>query len=106
GKKYDLIITNPPYVDAEGMAQLPPEFRHEPEMALAAGTDGLNLVRKIIEQGSNYMTERSGMICEIGRGKENLERAFPRLQFLWLDTEASSGEVFWITRKKLLEGLK
>jgi len=106
GKKYDIIITNPPYVDAEGMAELPPEFRHEPEMALAAGADGLDLVRKIIEQAPDYMSERSGMICEIGRGKDNLEKAFPRMQFLWLATEASSGEVFWITRKKLLEGLK
>lgn len=106
GKKYDIIITNPPYVDTEGMAQLPPEFRHEPEMALAAGTDGLDLVRKIIEQAPDYMNERSGMICEIGRGKDNLEKAFPRMQFLWLNTENSEAEVFWITRKKILEGMK
>jgi ribosomal protein L3 glutamine methyltransferase len=103
-RKYDIIITNPPYVDAEGMTKLPPEFRHEPEMALAAGADGLDLVRKIIEQAPDYMTERSGMICEIGRGQKNLESVFPRMQFLWLDTENSEGEVFWITRKKIEEG--
>ncbi len=106
GRKYDLIITNPPYVDADGMAQLPPEFLHEPKMALAAGADGLDLVRKIIKQAPDYMTERSGMICEIGRGKENIERAFPHMQFMWIRTENSEAEVFWITRKKLLEGLK
>jgi ribosomal protein L3 glutamine methyltransferase len=103
GKRYDLIITNPPYVDAQGMNSLPPEFRAEPALALDGGVDGLDLVRKIIEQARAHMTERSGMLCEIGRGKGNLEKAFPRLPFLWIDTEESSGELFWITRKQLIK---
>jgi len=103
GKRYDLIITNPPYVDAQGMNSLPPEFSAEPALALDGGADGLDLVRKIIDQAPAYMTERSGMLCEIGRGRDNLEKAFPRLPFLWIDTAESSGEVFWIARKKMEE---
>lgn len=103
GKCYDLIITNPPYVDAQGMNSLPPEFRAEPALALDGGADGLELVRKIIEQAPAHMNERGGMLCEIGRSRDNLEKAFPRLPFLWIDTEESSGEVFWITRKKMEE---
>ncbi|MBI2739518.1 MAG: 50S ribosomal protein L3 N(5)-glutamine methyltransferase [Rhodospirillales bacterium] len=101
GKRYDLILSNPPYVDARGMAKLPPEYRHEPRMALAAGDDGLDLVRRIIAEAPRHLTKDGALICEIGRGRRNLEAAFPNLPFLWLDTEQSEGEVFWITRKDL-----
>jgi ribosomal protein L3 glutamine methyltransferase len=100
-QRYDLIVSNPPYVDARGMDRLPPEYRHEPRMALAAGADGLDLVRRILAEASRHLTQKGGLLCEIGRGRQALERAYPRLPFLWLDTERSEGEVFWITRGDL-----
>lgn len=101
GRRYDLIISNPPYVDAGGMAKLPPEFRHEPRLALAAGDDGLDLVHRILAEAPRHLTKNGGLVCEIGRGREPLEAAYPRLPLLWLDTELSEGEVFWITRSDL-----
>jgi ribosomal protein L3 glutamine methyltransferase len=101
GSRYDLIISNPPYVDARGMAKLPQEFRHEPRMALAAGDDGLDLVRRILAEAPRHMAPNGGLLCEIGRGRKPLEAATPRLPFLWLDTEQSQGEVFWISRGDL-----
>lgn len=95
-KRYDLIISNPPYVDDAGMKGLPPECRHEPSMAFDGGDDGLDIVRRIVDEAGQHLTERGGLLCEIGRGREALERAYPQLQFLWLDTEESSGEVFWL----------
>jgi len=100
-RRYDLIISNPPYVDAGGMAKLPPEFRHEPRLALAAGDDGLDLVRRILAEAPRHLTKSGGLVCEIGRGRRPLETAYPRLPFLWLDTELSDGEVFWISRADL-----
>ncbi|MFI4999333.1 MAG: 50S ribosomal protein L3 N(5)-glutamine methyltransferase, partial [Reyranellales bacterium] len=97
-QRYDLIISNPPYVDAKGMAKLPPEFLHEPRMALAAGKDGLDLVRRILAQAPEHLTARGSLLCEIGRGRRPLEAAYPRTPFLWLDTEGSEGEVFWLGR--------
>jgi ribosomal protein L3 glutamine methyltransferase len=95
-QRYDLIITNPPYVDALGMAKLPPEYRHEPRMALAAGDDGLDLVRRILAETPHHLRKGGGLLCEIGRGKIPLERAHPETNFVWMDTEQSSGEVFWL----------
>jgi ribosomal protein L3 glutamine methyltransferase len=100
--RYDLILSNPPYVDARGMAKLPPEYRHEPRMALAAGDDGLDLVRRILAEAPRHLTNDGALICEIGRGRANVEAAFPNLPFLWLDTEQSEGEVFWIARNDLM----
>ena len=102
GQRYDLIISNPPYVDAGGMAKLPPEFRHEPRMALAAGDDGLDLVHRILTEAPKHLTKSGGLVCEIGRGRAPLEAAYPKLPFLWLDTELSEGEVFWLSRSDLL----
>ena len=102
--RYDLILSNPPYVDARGMAKLPPEFRHEPRLALAAGDDGLDLVRRILAEAPRHLAPKGGLLCEIGRGRKPLEAAYPRLPFLWLDTEQSQGEVFWISRSDLLAG--
>lgn len=101
GRRYDLIISNPPYVDARGMARLPPEYLHEPRMALAAGDDGLDLVRRILADAPRHLTRHGALLCEIGRGRRALEAAFPKLPFLWLDTEHSEGEVFWITAADL-----
>jgi len=98
---YDLIISNPPYVDAEGMASLPPECRAEPKLAFDGGADGLDLVRRLLEEAPSYLTPQGGLLCEIGRGRENLEAAFPQLPLLWLDSEDSAGEVFWISAADL-----
>ncbi|MGQ0584125.1 MAG: 50S ribosomal protein L3 N(5)-glutamine methyltransferase [Reyranella sp.] len=100
--RYDLIISNPPYVDGRGMAKLPPEYRHEPRLALAAGDDGLKLVRRILAEAPRHLTKDGNLLCELGRGRLPLEAAYPRLPFLWLDTEQSEGEVFWIARKDLV----
>ena len=94
--RYDLIISNPPYVDAEGMAELPRECRAEPKLALDGGSDGLDVVRRILKEARRHLTPQGGLLCEIGRGRESLEAAFPQLPLLWLDTEDSDGEVFWI----------
>ncbi len=98
GQRYDLIISNPPYVDARGMDRLPPEFRHEPRMALAAGKDGLDLVHRILAEGPKHLTKQGALLCELGRGRKPLERAYPHTTFVWLDTELSQGEVFWLER--------
>jgi ribosomal protein L3 glutamine methyltransferase len=95
-QRYDLIITNPPYVDARGMAKLPPEYQHEPRMALAAGDDGLDLVHRILADAPRHLRPGGGLLCEIGRGKAPLEMAYRDTSFVWMDTEQSSGEVFWL----------
>jgi ribosomal protein L3 glutamine methyltransferase len=95
-KRYDLIISNPPYVDAEGMAELPRECRAEPKLAFDGGADGLDIIRRILDEAGQHLTPQGGLLCEIGRGREWLEAAFPQLPLLWLDTEESDGEVFWI----------
>jgi ribosomal protein L3 glutamine methyltransferase len=96
GKRYDLIISNPPYVDAEGMASLPAECRAEPKLAFDGGADGLAIVRRILSEARGHLTDEGGLLCEIGRGKQRLEDECAQLPLLWLDTEDSEGEVFWI----------
>jgi len=96
GRRYDLIISNPPYVDAEAMAALPEEYRHEPALGLAGGDDGLALVRAIIEGAGRHLTPDGGLLCEIGSGQERLIRGFPDTSFLWLDSAASTAEMFWL----------
>jgi ribosomal protein L3 glutamine methyltransferase len=95
-KRYDLIISNPPYVDAQGMADLPRECRAEPRLAFDGGADGIDIVRRILEQAKRHLTPQGGLLCEIGRCRSALEAAYPQADFLWLDTEDSDGEVFWI----------
>lgn len=99
--RYDLIITNPPYVDAMGMAGLPRECLHEPAMAFDGGDDGLDLVRTILAGAKTHLAADGGLLCEIGRGRELLGNAYPNLPLLWLDTEDSDGEVFWISAEAL-----
>jgi ribosomal protein L3 glutamine methyltransferase len=95
-KRYDLIISNPPYVDAEGMAGLPRECRAEPKLAFDGGADGLDVIRRILDEAGQHLTPEGGLLCEIGRCRPALEAAYPKVNFLWLDTEDSEGEVFWI----------
>ena len=94
--KYDLIISNPPYVDAEGMANLPTECRYEPAMAFDGGVDGLAIVRRIIDAAPRWLKPGGGLLCEVGRCKPALEQAYPRTPFFWLDSAESEGEVFWL----------
>jgi ribosomal protein L3 glutamine methyltransferase len=101
GRRYDLIVTNPPYVGAQVMSELPPEYAHEPEMALASGEDGLDIVRQILAQAGEHLNPGGGLICEMGEDRDILEAEFPDLPFLWLDTEQSSGEVFWLSAEAL-----
>jgi ribosomal protein L3 glutamine methyltransferase len=96
GKRYDLIISNPPYVDAQGMAELPRECRAEPKLAFDGGADGLTIVRRILDQAGQHLAPQGGLLCEIGRCRPALETAYPRTGFLWLDSADSEGEVFWI----------
>jgi ribosomal protein L3 glutamine methyltransferase len=96
GAHYDLIVSNPPYVDAAGMAALPPECRHEPPLALDGGPDGIAVVRRIIDNAPRHLTADGGLLCEVGRDRQILEETYPETSFLWLDTEESSGEVFWL----------
>lgn len=100
GKRYDVILTNPPYVDKEGMNALPAEFRHEPGMALAAGDDGMDIVHRIMADAKAHLNDGGGMMCELGRCGPALEAAYKN-PFLWLSTENSDGEVFWIKKKNL-----
>ena len=94
GERYDLILTNPPYVDAEALAAFPPEYAAEPRLAHAGGADGLDIVRRILSEAPDHLTPDGRLVCEIGRGQDRLVRAYPDLPFVWLDTEESAGEVF------------
>jgi ribosomal protein L3 glutamine methyltransferase len=101
GKRYDLILANPPYVDARGMAELPRECRAEPTLAFDGGADGLDIVRRILAEAGRHLTPQGGLLCEIGRCRPALEAAYPQTDFLWLDTEESDAEVFWIDAASL-----
>lgn len=103
GRTYDLIISNPPYVAGGEVRAFPPEYGHEPVMAHLGGEDGLDLVRRILAEAADHLNSGGGLLCEIGTGRERLVDEYPQLDFLWLDTEESEGEVFWITREQLLE---
>lgn len=95
-KRYDIIINNPPYVDAEDMADLPEEYRHEPELALAAGTDGLLLVHKILQQAKNYLNPKGILVIEVGNSGAALEAAYPNLPLVWLELGDDTDGVFLI----------
>ncbi len=100
GRTYDLIITNPPYVAADEVASFPPEYAQEPEMAHIGGADGLDIVRRILDDAASHLNPGGGLICEIGTGREVLEEDYPNLNFFWLDTAESEGEVFWLTKEQ------
>jgi ribosomal protein L3 glutamine methyltransferase len=101
GKTYDLIITNPPYVGREVMEALPAEFRHEPSVALDGGADGFDIVRRILRDARIHLNPYGGLLCEIGTDRDVLEAEYPSTPFLWLDTENSDGEVFWLALEQL-----
>jgi ribosomal protein L3 glutamine methyltransferase len=92
--KYDLVICNPPYVTVAAVAAFPPEYAAEPVMAHDGGKDGMMLVRRILADAAQHLNPGGVIVMEIGQGRETIERDYPDLPFLWLDTEASEGEVF------------
>jgi ribosomal protein L3 glutamine methyltransferase len=102
GRRYDVIVSNPPYVDAPSMRALPEEYRHEPRMALAGGADGLAVVRRLIAAAPGHLTDDGLLVVEIGHNRAALEAAYPRLPFVWLDTSAGDEHVFLLRRADLL----
>lgn len=96
GATYDLILANPPYVAGKAIADLPPEFAHEPPLALSGGADGMDIVRRILAEAGRHLNEDGGLLCEVGRGGPVLEHDFREMDFLWFDTAHSVGEVFWL----------
>jgi ribosomal protein L3 glutamine methyltransferase len=103
-KRYDLIVSNPPYVTAMAMEELPPEYRHEPSVALAGGDDGLDAVRTILAHVADYLTTDGVLVVEVGDNRSATEAAFPRLPFTWLATESSEDSVFLLRRSDLAAG--
>lgn len=102
GKTYDVLISNPPYVDAPSMAVLPTEYRNEPQLALGSGTDGLDHTHTILREAANYLTDEGVLIVEIGHNREALLEAYPAVPFVWLDTSAGDQFVFLLTKAQLL----
>jgi ribosomal protein L3 glutamine methyltransferase len=102
-RRYDLILANPPYVSAAAMTEFPPEYAAEPRLAHAGGADGLDLVRRILAEAADHLSPDGALVVEVGTGREILEREYPRLPFLWLDTAESEGEVFALPAAALRE---
>ncbi|EOV0996805.1 50S ribosomal protein L3 N(5)-glutamine methyltransferase [Edwardsiella piscicida] len=100
--RYDLIVTNPPYVDEEDMSDLPDEFRHEPTLGLAAGSDGLKLVRRILACAPDYLSDDGVLICEVGNSMVHLMAQYPSIPFVWLEFDNGGDGAFMLTRQQLL----
>lgn len=99
--RFDLIVSNPPYVTAESMALLPVEYRHEPQIALTGGDDGLTIVRRILDHARRYLRPGGTLVVEVGHARETVEAAFPDLAFTWLDVDGVDDAVFLLTREQL-----
>jgi ribosomal protein L3 glutamine methyltransferase len=102
GQPYDLILCNPPYVNSASMAQLPAEYRAEPEISLAGGADGMDFIRPLLQAAPHVMSEHGVLVLEIGHEREHFERAFPRLEAIWLETSAGYDAVLLLTRHSLI----
>ena len=98
---FDLIVSNPPYVDADDLAKMPDEYSHEPDLALASGDDGLDFTRRLLREAANYLTEQGVLIVEVGNSSVALEKAFPQVPFTWLEFTEGDGGVFVLTRTQL-----
>jgi len=106
GRRYDLILTNPPYVGVSAMRALPAEFRHEPLMALEGGRDGLDLVRRILDQAPAHLTPGGWLVMEVGHYRPRVERAFPHLPFIWAETSGGDDCVLILQREALLSAAR
>lgn len=100
GQRFDLIVVNPPYVDAEDFAEMPPEFHHEPRHALACGEDGLDLVRIILAQAAEHLTEKGVLIVEVGNSERHVRALYPEVDFTWLDFERGGHGVFLLSAQQ------
>jgi ribosomal protein L3 glutamine methyltransferase len=98
---YDLILCNPPYVNAQSMAQLPDEYRAEPELALAGGSDGMDFIRALLRDAPTHMSEQAVLVLEIGNERAYFEAAFPKLEVVWLETSAGEDQVLLVTKDAL-----
>lgn len=101
-KQYDLIVTNPPYVDNEDMGDLPDEFSYEPKLALEAGFDGLDIVKRILRDAIDYLSPQGVLVCEVGNSWVSLQEQYPQVPFNWLEFERGGLGVFSITREELI----
>jgi len=99
--RFDLIICNPPYVNAESMSKLPAEYLAEPSLALAGGEDGMDLIRKIIRGAPDYLSERGALLLEIGNEYENFKKAFPQIPVIWMEVSAGDQQVLLIQAEDL-----
>jgi ribosomal protein L3 glutamine methyltransferase len=101
-RRYDLILSNPPYVTAASMRRLPAEYRAEPELALAGGGDGLALVRRIIDEAPRHLNRAGLLVVEVGHNRKGVEKAYPRTPFVWAETSGGDDCVLLIRREELL----
>jgi ribosomal protein L3 glutamine methyltransferase len=99
--RYDLILCNPPYVNAHSMAQLPAEYRAEPELALAGGADGMDFIRRLLRDAPAHLNDHGVLVLEIGNERSHFEAAFSRLEVVWLETSAGEDQVLLVTRESL-----
>jgi ribosomal protein L3 glutamine methyltransferase len=99
---YDLILCNPPYVNSAAMTALPPEYQHEPPQALAGGQDGMDVVRRVLKEAAAFMAPHGMLVMEIGHERPYFEAAFPDLQPIWLDTNATSDQILLLSREQLV----
>lgn len=102
GRRYDLILCNPPYVTTESMRQLPAEYRHEPAMALAAGPQGLDFIDGLLHEAAGHLTDDGILVVEVGNNRDIVERTYPELEALWLESSAAFDPVFLVTRDQLV----
>ncbi|MER1968619.1 50S ribosomal protein L3 N(5)-glutamine methyltransferase [Castellaniella sp. GW247-6E4] len=101
GTGYDVILCNPPYVNTQSMAALPPEYRHEPRLALAGGADGMDLVRRIVHDAPRHLAPEGLLVLEIGHERTHFEAAFPQLDPVWVETEATTDQIMLLQREQL-----
>lgn len=103
GQKYDLIVTNPPYVDQEDLDDMPEEFHHEPAMALGSGVDGLDITKRILREAAEHLSDHGVLVCEVGNSMVHLIEQFPTVPFNWIELKNGGCGVFSLTRQQLLE---
>ena len=103
GQRFDLIVSNPPYVDAEDFADMPAEFHHEPELGLACGDDGLDLVRRMLAEAADHLSEKGLLIVEVGNSEVHVQALYPEVDFTWLEFEHGGHGVFMLSAAQCRE---